>query len=103
MPPSLPQHPFITKRATQPPGKCAVTGDIDGPFLDCGKSYENRGYWQRLYLHLPWLEEQAVKHLGLVSRDEISSLEDRAEAAEEELEALRTAFDALTDARKVAA
>ena len=62
-------------------------------------SYENRGYWQRLYLHLPWLEEQAVKHLGLVSNDELSALEDRAESAEEELESLRMAFDALSGAK----
>ncbi len=84
MPPSLPQHPFVTKRATQPPGKCAVTHDIDGPVLDCGVSYENRGYWQRLYLHLPWVEEQGIKHCGLVSKDEISILEDRLEELEAE-------------------
>ncbi len=91
-------RPTLVEKAKLPPGKCAVTGDIDGPFIDCGIKYENRGYWQRLYLHAPWVEQIARQHLGMVKDTDDSEVEE----LKSELEALRMAFDALTDARKVA-
>lgn len=95
MPPD-PVVPAVVERAVRAPGKCAVTHDIDGPFLDCGIAYENRGYWHRLYLHLPWVEEMGRKHCGMVPRSEYEALEQRLEDAEQDAEALQVAFDALT-------
>lgn len=95
-------QPHVVERATHKPGKCVVTGDIDGPFLDCGLEYENRGYWHHLYLHLPWIEEMGRKHCGMVSATDYQALKDELKAKDEELEVLQIAFEALTDARKVA-
>lgn len=95
MPPE-PMRPQVVQRAAFPPGKCIVTHDIDGPFLDCGIKYEVAGYWNRMYLHLPWIEEQARKHLGMVPRAELEAVEAEKEALLDDLEALNIAFEALT-------
>lgn len=99
MPPE-PATPTVVQRAAFPPGKCLITHDIDGPFLDCGIKFEVRGYWNRMYLHLPWIEEQARKHLGMVPRSELAALKDEKAALEDELEALQMAFDALHGAKQ---
>ena len=90
---------MLVQRAARPPGKCAVTGDIDGPFVDCGIKYENRGYWTRLYLHAPWVEQVGRDLLGMVPQDELEAVEDEKKVLEDELEALQIAFDALTNAK----
>lgn len=100
MPPEY-QHPFVVQRAGFRPGKCIVTGDIDGPFLDCGIKYEKDGYWNRLYLHLPWVEQVARDHCGMVPRSEVTDLQNRVEAAERKLEALVTDSKALAEAERV--
>ena len=99
MPPES-TRPTVVQRAAFPPGKCLVTHDIDGPFLDCGIKYEVAGYWNRMYLHLPWIEEQARKHLGMVPRSELADLEAENETLRDDIEALNLAFDALTTAKE---
>ena len=98
--PFEPARPTVVERAAFKPGKCAVTHDIDGPFLDCGVKYENRGYWHRLYLHLPWIEQQARQHLGMVPKSEIAGLKARVERAEAELEAIQIQAKAISSAEK---
>ena len=78
--------PKLVQRATHRPGKCAVTADIDGPFIDCGIEYENRNYWTRLYLHAPWVEQVARDCLNMVPRSEIAALEARVKEAEAKLD-----------------
>lgn len=97
--PSTTVAPFLTERPG-PPGKCVVSGDIDGPFVDMGIRYENRNQYQRLLIHAPIIEQVARDLLGLVPRSEIEALEDRAETAEQEAAALQAAFDALSNARE---
>ncbi len=99
MPPS-PSTPTLVQRAGFPPGRCAVTGDIDGPFIDCGISYENRGYQQRLYLHAPWVAQIARQKLGMVEAAEKARLEDENRTLRDEIDALSTAIDALHGAKE---
>lgn len=87
---------MLVQRAVRPPGKCAVTGDIDGPFIDCGIKYENRGYWTRLYLHAPWVEQVGRDQLGMIPRSDYEALQDEKAALEDEFNALQMAFDALS-------
>lgn len=98
MPPD-PTVPMLVQRAVRPPGKCAVTHDIDGPFIDCGIKYENKGYWTRLYLHAPWVEQVGRELLKMVPRSDYEALSDEKKAVEDDLEALQIAFDALTNAK----
>lgn len=89
-------RPTFVERAKLPPGKCVITGDIDGPFIDCGIKYENRGFWTRMYLHTPWVEQVARDLLGMLPRSEKVRLEARIAELESEKEALDIAFQALS-------
>lgn len=93
-------EPHVVQRAAFKPGKCAVTADIDGPFLDTAVKYENRGYWHKLYLHLPWIAEMARKHCGMVERSEQEALKEEIKMLEEDRDALQMAFDALSGAKE---
>ena len=90
---------MVVQRAQLPPGKCIVTHDIDGPFLDCGIEYEVAGYFNRLYLHLPWIEEMGRKHLGMVPASALEDKDTEIEELKDELLALEMAIDALSDAK----
>jgi hypothetical protein len=88
------EFPRIVEHASQPPGKCAVTGDIDGPFIDTGKDIvdpANANLIYRIYLHVPYVE-QLARQLGMVRGEDQIELE-------EQLESLSVAFDALTQER----
>lgn len=100
--PPRPARPTLVQRAAFRPGKCAVTGDIDGPFIDCGIEFENRGYWTRLYLHAPWVAQVARDQLGMLHADDRAVLEDRIEELEDENNALNMALDALHVAKEPA-
>ena len=62
----------IVERAEMPPAKCAVTGDIDGPFIDTGAWCPNVDPY--IYLHVPYVEQLAREVLGMVSQDEVEEL-----------------------------
>ena len=85
-------YPRIVDRAELPPGKCAVTGDIDGPFIDTGTDMvdpANINMKYRIYIHLPYLKFNIARDLcGLVDPEEapesdvLEAYRERAEAAE---------------------
>jgi hypothetical protein len=65
----------VVDQALQPPAKCLVTGDTDGPFIDTGT-------WARqhdpyIYLHVPLIEYYARELLGMVSAEKVADLEER--------------------------
>ena len=88
----------IVDRATNPPAKCAVTGDIDGPFIDTGSWCQNVDPY--IYLHVPWVEEVAWKLLDMIPKAEYEKLEERLEDLEIEIERLRHIED-MADALEV--
>jgi hypothetical protein len=91
------EYPCIVDKATVPPGRCAVTGDIDGPFIDTGKDIVDPGNPNlifRIYLHVPYVEQMA-RLSGMVQGEDQIELE-------EQLESLSVAFDALTHERSEA-
>lgn len=99
MPPE-PARPAIVQRAHFRPGKCEVTGDIDGPFVDCGIKKEHMGYWNRMYLHVPWVEQIARQLLGMVPRSEIEELKERLKRAEDELEDIQIQAEKINEAER---
>jgi hypothetical protein len=91
------EYPRLVEHASQPPGKCIVTGDIDGPFIDTGRDMVdplNPNMVFRVYLHAPYVE-QLARILGMVQGEDQIELE-------EQLESLSVAFDALTHERSEA-
>ncbi len=85
-------YPRIVEHATEPPGKCCLTGDIDGPFVDTGKDIVDPGNLSltyRLYIHLPYLLELGRRFGNLVDAEDQEELESQ-------LESLSAAFEALT-------
>lgn len=62
-------EPQIVPEAKYRPGKCLASGNTEGPFIDCGRwTREHDPYVQ---LSVRWVEEQAQKLLGMVSKAEI--------------------------------
>ena len=55
----------------KPPAKCAVTSDIEGPFLDTGSWLPEVDPY--IYLHVP-LVEQWARELGFVDREDYDAL-----------------------------
>lgn len=63
----------IVENAAKPPGKCIVTGDIDGPFIDTGTyAGEIDPY---IYLHAPYVEQLARELLGMVPASDVEKLQ----------------------------
>ncbi len=61
--------PHLVDDAKKRPGKCLVSRDIEGPFIDTGCwAREHDPY---LYLSVRWVEEQAVNLLGMVPAKEV--------------------------------
>jgi hypothetical protein len=83
----------IVERAEIAPAKCAVTGDIDGPFIDTGSWCPNADPY--IYLHVPYVEEIATKLLGMVSKKEVAKLEAKVKDLTEQVEKFAVAEDAL--------
>ncbi len=102
----------IVDRAEMPPAQCAITGDIDGPFIDTGSwavhDIPTPDGWQlpRVYLHVPVVKQMARDLLGMVPEEDVQALReavdhlsDLLEERNKELEAYRT----IEEARKVVA
>ena len=100
VPDGAPKPPRLVQRANKKPGKCIITGDIDGPFIDCGIRYNDGGYWNWIYLHTAWLEQMCTQFLDMVPRSDYEAALEEHEETREQLEALQIAFDALTNAKK---
>mgnify|MGYP001573556033 CR=1 FL=1 len=94
----------IVEKATQPPAKCIVTSDIDGPFIDTGAwAGEVDPY---IYLHVPLVEQMARDLLGMVPEEEVASLREAVEHLSDIVEDQRKrleAYEVLEEARKVVA
>lgn len=94
----------IVTRAEQPPAKCAITGDIDGPFIDTGCWLPEADPY--IYLHVPVVEQMARDLLGMVPEEEVTALRDAVEhlsdIVEEQHKKLE-AYETLENARKVVA
>lgn len=73
----------LVARGFEAPGYCAVTHDIDGPFIDTGVITDfHEG---RIYLHAPWVEQVARDLLGMVPKADYEALLERVEGFEEKL------------------
>lgn len=76
----------ITETATFQPGRCAVSGRSEGPFIDTGSDYFGSG---RVYLSTLVVKDLAEKHLNLVDGGTVETLIEDLRAAQEEIEELR--------------
>lgn len=62
-------EPKLVDEAKRRPGKCLVSRDIEGPFIDTGCwAREHDPY---LYLSVRWVEEVATDLLGMVPAKEV--------------------------------
>lgn len=61
----------IVNTATRRPGKCALSGDNSGPFIDTGKDIRRYG---RVYLSIKFFDEP-LRQLGYIGPDETKKLE----------------------------
>jgi hypothetical protein len=62
-------EPKLVDEAKRRPGKCLVSRDIEGPFIDTGCwAREHDPY---LYLSVRWVEEVAADLLGMVPAKEV--------------------------------
>jgi hypothetical protein len=62
-------EPKLVDEAKRRPGKCLVSRDIEGPFIDTGCwAREHDPY---LYLSVRWVEEVAKDLLGMVPAKEV--------------------------------
>lgn len=77
----------IVDKALMAPGKCAVTGDMDGPFIDTGSWARHHDPY--IYLHVPLVEYYARELLGMVPKEDLDLVEEYVAACEKELEELR--------------
>lgn len=58
-----------------PPAKCAVSGDIDGPFIDTGVRCDQVAPY--IYLHVPVVEWYARELLEMVPRAEVEAMREQ--------------------------
>lgn len=101
-------RPTLVERATRSPGKCWVTGDIDGPFIDFGVKFDpaifnNKNLWSRLYLHAPLIEQIARDSLDMVPRSEVEDLARRVREAEAEVIQIRLKAEKISEAEEILA
>ncbi len=94
--PEVPVKPTVVNKARFRPGKCMVTGDIDGPFLDCGIWSTPNQEGERVYLQTAWVEQVAKWQLGMVPASEVEGLKEENAELRSEVKALEMAFDALS-------
>ncbi len=91
--------PALVARGFEAPGKCLVTGDIDGPFVDADVHVGQEE--QHLYLHAPWVEQVARDLLEMVPRKDVDALLERVQEAEAKLESLEADTAAVEAAERV--
>lgn len=92
-------EPQIVEQAKHRPGKCLVSRDTEGPFVDTGCwAREHDPY---LYLSVRWVEEVGTKLLGMVSHEkymaEFEELKALVKEQEERLAALTRFEDAVAE------
>lgn len=88
----------IVDKATQAPAKCALTGDIDGPFIDTGCWLPEVDPY--IYLHVPIVEQMARDLLGMVPEKEVAELEEAVEHLTEVVKEQRQELDAFKTVKK---
>ena len=94
----------IVTRAEHHPAKCAVTGDIDGPFIDTEAWLPEAD--PRIYLHVPLVEQMARDLLGMVPEEDVAALREAVDHLTEmvtELQKENEAYRTIEEARKVVA
>lgn len=75
----------IVERAEHNPAQCAITGDIDGPFIDTGSwavfDVPTPEGWiePRIYLHVPVVKQMARDLLGMVPEEDVQHLREAVE------------------------
>lgn len=103
------QFPCLVDHAVEPPGKCAITGDGDGPFIDTGLyADEERGLRlrandlsvrYRIYLSVPYVKYNIARDLlGMVDPEDAPESDELA-AAREEAAAAKLALGLLDEAK----
>lgn len=77
----------LVDKALNAPGKCLVTGDFDGPFIDtgCWASVDD----PYVYLHVPLIEYYGRELLGMVSQEKVEELKTQVAEQAEEIDKLR--------------
>lgn len=79
----------ITETARLRPGKCVLSGDTQGPFLDTGRDIQRYG---RVYISMKWLHP-LISEYGYLSIKEAESLTEERSKLLEENESLETIAD----------
>ena len=90
----------IVEKATMPPAKCALTGDIDGPFIDTGTYCANIDPY--IYLHVPIVEQMARELLGMVPAAEVEDLKAKVKELTKKVEVLGKADAAIKELEELA-
>lgn len=61
----------LVDQASKPPGKCLVSLDTEGPFVDTGMYAMHHNPY--LYLSVRWVKEVAQNLLGMVPAEEVEA------------------------------
>lgn len=71
-------EPRIVQSAPMPPAKCAISGDMEGPFIDTGVRVNHVSPY--LYLHVPVVEWYARELLEMVPKADVDEIREQFEA-----------------------
>jgi hypothetical protein len=82
----------LVDAATKPPGKCLLTGDMDGPFIDTERWANHVDPY--IYIHAPTVEEMARDLLGMVPKSEVDDLRQQLDDYRDQIERLQRFVDA---------
>lgn len=85
----------IVERAEMPPGKCLLSGDIDGPFLDT-RTYASE-IDPYIYIHVP-VAEKIGRSVGMVSGQKYENAQEKIAALTAEVERLTAENDEMSKA-----
>lgn len=87
----------IVNTAQRSPGKCAISGDSSGPFIDTGKDVKRYG---RIYLSIKFFDEP-LRELGYIGPEETSRLSSEIKSAlteNVELQGFKEKYEELIEA-----
>lgn len=82
----------VVQHAPMAPAKCAVSGDIDGPFIDTGVWVRHHDPY--LYLHVPVVEYWARELLEMVPKADVDAIREQFEAQTERIKELERFVEA---------
>lgn len=85
-------EPRIVQRATMPPAKCVISGDIDGPFIDTGVRCDQVAPY--IYLHVPVVEWLARELCEMVPKAEVDAIREAFEGQTERIAELEKFVEA---------